>query len=250
MLADGICASCGDCQCSACFEATHKSGNRSNHFFVRRDQAVCSECLVKGAEIKCTDCLDFFCAECFEKLHRLGKTVKHGVILATSAICAQCDNRHAAMVCMQCQDVLCRECSGSMHQRGARARHDLFSLRKAAYSQTLFAGNFNQVLKIKNRNMTAALPETLWYLFYDEALQPFWFNFGTSEIIKTTMRDLQTRPPEEISDRAKKFAATAAVLKGPGPLRMRFEVRKQDLEISPPVTREIPEVPDLQDLPF
>ena len=250
-LADGICAKCGDCQCNHCFGETHKSGNRSLHVFVAKEQAVCAECTLRGADIRCTDCQDFFCCECFENLHQLGKTVKHGVVLAKTAVCAQCDNRDAALVCMQCQDVICRECAGPMHQRGGRSNHDLFSLRKVAYSQRLFAGNFKQVVKIRNRNMTASLPVTLWYLFFDEALQPFWLNLKTSEIIKTTMRDLQTRPKEEISERCRNFASAAAVLKGPGPLRLRFGVKNENLEIpknleiSAPVMSDIPDLPDL-----
>ena len=202
-LADGICGSCGDCLCAPCHTSLHSHGNRLDHLFVFIEQVVCSECESRAADVRCTDCADMFCRSCFTATHQKGKRTKHCVRLPTSVFCFHCNFHEANVICLDCRDILCVRCSCRSHRGGARRNHDLFGIRKAAYLRKLFAGNVEPVMSIIDQYLTTAITQrSPWSLFYDERMEPYWYNFYSRQIRRTSMKDLRNQPEDDkVQDR-------------------------------------------------
>ena len=91
---------------------------------------------------------------------------------------------------MECEDMLCLKCNYRMHSKGARQNHSLYGLRKAAYSKKLFASNLDRVMMIVQKDRDQSLPISPWFIFYDEARAPFWYNFQTRERVRANPANL------------------------------------------------------------
>ena len=194
-LADGICASCGDCFCGPCHSRLHSKGTRLDHLFVFVEQAICSECRSKSADLRCTDCQDMFCKDCFKSVHARGKHTKHCIRLPFSTICFDCAVQEASVICFECEDIACLPCALRIHRGGARVFHQLYGLRKAGYRKKLFACNADAVLMIIDQFINTSVEHASpWELFYDERTEPFWYNFFTREVIKTSMSAIFKQP--------------------------------------------------------
>mmetsp|Transcript_42552 Transcript_42552/g.77273 ORF Transcript_42552/g.77273 Transcript_42552/m.77273 type:complete len:489 (-) Transcript_42552:95-1561(-) len=244
-LGDVISAGCHDILCNACAVETHNSGHRQDVPLVFFEQSVCAECGLRAALVRCQDCVELFCYECFKTTHARGKRKRHCVGLPQRTFCSECDEREAAYICVESEDVLCTRCAARMHRRGARQNHTLFGLRKAAYNKKLFADNLDRLMGIMQKNIERSYPLSPWFLFYDEALAPFWYNFQTHLLVRADPNDL-TNPPQvtdeneddedgEPADQlalqglenlrdthAAKFAAQGACFDVPPPVHVRY----------------------------
>ena len=257
-LADGSCGSCHDAFCNACFAASHSSGHRLDHPFVFFEQGVCSECEERAAVVRCSDCCDLYCQPCFAKLHKSAKGALHCVKLPFSTVCFECDSKEAVYLCNDCDDVFCTSCSSKIHQRGARQNHTLFGLKRAAYSKKLFAGNVSKVNSIIGKHAKSYFELTGWHLFWDDALNPYWYHLITKEVIRTTIKDLLNKPsdpegPNEVAERCRTAVMDSAVFKVPPPLHFKFSINQntKPQEIithckQPKLTlnRAVPEIPN------
>lgn len=227
-LADGICATCGDCLCACCHSALHRTGNRQDHLFVFIEQCVCSECEKTSADIRCSDCSDLFCRDCFKKTHEKAKRTKHCVQLAIPLQCINCYNAEAHVLCLDCLDVACVWCINRSHRRGPRSNHNLYGIRKGAFSRSLFASNVDAVTIILDKYLKP-VPDIYWHLLYDDQLEPYWYNFYTKKLVRTTLKDLETRPetPIDLEDEIRqvtiKRAIQRAVFDVPPIIRMNFK---------------------------
>merc|ERR1719161_1273062 len=85
--------------------------------------------------------------------------------------------------------------------KGARQNHSLYGLRKAAYSKKLFADNLDRVMMIVQKNMDQALPLSPWFIFYDEARAPYWYNFQTRERVRANPNNLVDPPESTASEK-------------------------------------------------
>merc|ERR1719253_1089012 len=243
-LADVASAASHDVFCNQCFVQTHGSGHRMDHPAVFIEQVVCSECEQKAALIRCQDCADLFCYACFKATHKAGKRLRHCVRLPTTTYCMECDDREAAYLCMETEDLLCTACTAKVHKRGARQNHLLFGLRKAASSKELFGDNVDRVMMILEQHCAQAQPLTPWILFWDEAFNPFWYNFFTREKVRAQVTDIvhppvsdadpqSLRPEDQVAEplpgttdlvqtHAAKKASTSAVFHVPPPMSIKF----------------------------
>lgn len=243
-LADTACAHCHDVLCNACCAALHSTGHRQDHPQVFIEQCVCSECEQRSAVIRCQDCADLFCYDCFKHTHKAGKRCRHCVRLPFVTYCFECDEREASYVCMECEDVLCTKCSSHIHRRGARQNHTLFGLRKAAYPKKLFADNLDRVMQILSRNIDQTLPLSPWYLFYDEAVNPYWFNFHTREHKRVPKDGAFLIPPdhEQVYDtlgtQAAWKASESAVFHVPPPVHIKFSTPSMQQNQGGPIFNE------------
>ena len=215
-LADGSCASCGDCLCGSCFSRLHGKGSRQIHLFVFIDQGVCSECQVRGACIRCSDCGDLFCDECIRETHNQGKRVKHCIQLALPIFCLNCEISEARVLCLTCFDALCLACADRIHRRGARKNHLLYGIKSYAYPNKLFASNISDILRVLDKLYHSA-NRSSWYLFHDEQMGPYWYNFFTRQTISTSTEDETPAEPDGCLEHTINTAKTRAI----------FQVRQQ-----------------------
>ncbi|EER17597.1 hypothetical protein Pmar_PMAR023513 [Perkinsus marinus ATCC 50983] len=148
-----------------------------------------------------------------------------------TTFCFECDSNEASYICMQCEDVLCTECSARIHRKGARQNHTIFSLRKAAYSRKLFANNIASLTMIIERNISLSQPLSPWMLFYDETLNPYWYNFRSREYARCLANDVLHPPADTEEDgagvdllatRAAKRCAKGAVFYIHPPVNIKF----------------------------
>ena len=239
-LADGICGSCHDALCHACFALAHATGHRLDHPFVFFEQCVCSECETRSAVVQCTDCADLFCTSCFTEVHPKGK---HSVKLPLASYCMDCDTAEAAIICEECQDAMCINCSAKIHRHGARQNHHLIGLTHAAYAKRFSAGNLQTVMRIFQRNIEGTFKLSSWNLFYDDGMVPFWYNFATKDLIKCSKKDVLNPPaePEDLNlvkDRCAKLAGQGAVFNVPPPVRIKFSLKETTLDRIPEITQK------------
>merc|ERR1711964_576997 len=109
----------------------------------------------------------------------------------------------------------------------------------------LFADNLERMLTIIERYAAEELPMTPWYIFWDDAFNPFWYNFFTREKIRADPYDLANppesekdmqdmRPEEQIAEalpgttdiirtHAAQMASKCAVLHVPPPMSVKFK---------------------------
>lgn len=193
-LGDVISTGCHDVFCNAHAVETHSTGNRQDCPMVFIEQAVCAECTSRAALVRCQDCVELFCYDCFKHCHARGKRQRHCVSLPQRTFCFECDAREASYICVECEDALCTRCSASMHRSGARQNHTQFGLRKAAYSKKLFADNLDRLMGILEANVARSYSLTPWFLFYDEAMAPYWYNFQTNQSIRADPNNLMDPP--------------------------------------------------------
>eukprot|EP00441_Pelagodinium_beii_P036488 CAMPEP_0197651824 /NCGR_PEP_ID=MMETSP1338-20131121/34071_1 /TAXON_ID=43686 ORGANISM="Pelagodinium beii, Strain RCC1491" /NCGR_SAMPLE_ID=MMETSP1338 /ASSEMBLY_ACC=CAM_ASM_000754 /LENGTH=484 /DNA_ID=CAMNT_0043226565 /DNA_START=78 /DNA_END=1532 /DNA_ORIENTATION=- len=196
-LGDVISAGCHDVLCNQCAVETHSTGNRQDSPLVFIEQAVCAECTTKAALVRCQDCVELFCYDCFRQTHSAGKRRRHCVGLPQRTFCFECDSREASYICMQCEDALCSRCSANIHRAGSRQNHTLFGLRKAAYSKRLFADNLDRLMGILQRNVERSYALSPWYIFYNQALSPSWYNFISHHMVLADPNNLASPPLEE-----------------------------------------------------
>lgn len=198
-LGDVIATGCHDVLCNACAVETHSTGNRQDVPMVFIEQSICSECKQKAAVVRCQDCVDLFCYDCFKLTHRQGKRQRHCVGLPQRTFCFECDMREASYICVECEDALCSRCSTQIHRQGARQNHTLFGLRKAAYNKKLFADNLDRLMGILTSNIERSYSLSPWFVVYDAAVAPLWYNFQTSALVRANPNDL-TNPPVDEDD--------------------------------------------------
>eukprot|EP00439_Symbiodinium_sp_Y106_P025317 s917_g3.t1 len=120
--------------------------------------------------------------------------------------------RWASYICMECEDALCSRCSAQIHRVGARQNHTLVGLRKAAYSKRLFADNLDRLMGILQRNIERSYDLSPWFIFYDQALAPSWYNFTTYHMVRADPNNLVNPPIEDIEGMPQK--ADDQVLRG------------------------------------
>eukprot|EP00913_Durusdinium_trenchii_P026781 g25122.t1 len=118
----------------------------------------------------------------------------------------------ASYICTECEDALCSRCSAQIHRVGARQNHTLFGLRKAAYSKRLFADNLDRLMGILQRNIERSYNLSPWFIFYDQALAPSWYNFTSYQMVRADPNNLVNPPIEEVEGIPKK--ADDQVLRG------------------------------------
>ena len=189
LLADGICAACADCLCSACQVALHKHGSRLDHQFVFFEQCVCAECEEQAAVVRCVDCCDLFCRKCFRATHKVGLRTSHSVQLPMTAICYHCRCAEASVACKPCGELFCGKCSDRIHIRSS-SNHTLSSVRKACYSRKAFSTNFESLLAIVQQREQMAWSG--WLEFFDENGRVEWYNFLT--------KNRQKNPPTVVEE--------------------------------------------------
>ena len=205
-MADGACATCGDCLCATCHGTLHSSGNRKNHLFVFLDQTVCSECSNRGADIRCSDCSDLFCRGCFGATHARGKHLKHCIQLAVPVFCLNCEISEAAVICLDCFDALCSSCASSLHRNGSRKSHMLYGIRSFAFPTKLFSCNIDSVMKVMDKVLVPP-QRSPWLLFFDPQTGPYWYNFLTRQHVQRTMEDMGEKPADDTALLQKSEAA-------------------------------------------
>lgn len=213
-LGDVISAGCHDVLCNQCAVETHSTGNRQDVPLVFIEQTVCAECTCKAALVRCQDCVELFCYDCFKSTHARGKRQRHCVGLPQRTFCFECDQREASYICVECEDALCSRCSANIHRSGARQNHSLFGLRKAAYSKRLFADNLDRLMGILQRNVERSYNLSPWFIFYDQALSPSWYNFVTHEMVRADPNNLMTPPVAESEDGKMPKTADEQILRG------------------------------------
>lgn len=222
-LGDVVSAGCHDVLCNTCAVETHSTGNRQDVQMVFIEQSVCAECTSKAALVRCQDCAELFCYDCFKLTHARGKRQRHCVGLPQRTFCFECDAREASYICVECEDALCSRCSSNIHRTGARQNHTLFGLRKAAYNKKLFADNLDRLMGILQRNVERSYNLSPWFIFYDQALSPSWYNFTTHKLARADPNNL-TDPPGTGEEDGEEESATAdqQILKGlPGSTILR-----------------------------
>jgi len=213
-LGDVISAGCHDVLCNQCAVETHSSGNRQDNPLVFIEQSVCAECTNKAALVRCQDCVELFCYDCFRSTHSKGKRKRHCVGLPQRTFCFECDQREASYICVECEDALCSRCSAQIHRTGARQNHTLFGLRKAAYSKRLFADNLDRLMGILQRNVERSYDLSPWFVFYNQAKSPSWYNFTTYQMITADPNNLSSPPVEAMEEGSIPKSADEQVLRG------------------------------------
>jgi hypothetical protein len=176
---------------------THSTGKRQDVPLVFFEQSVCAECDAKAADVRCTDCVESFCYECFKSCHQRGKRMRHCVGLPQRAFCAEFPECEASYVCFETEEVLSTKAVARMRRSSARQNFTLFGLRKAAYSKKLFADNLDRLMGIMQNHIERSYPLSPWFIFYDPAMAPFWYNFQTHKQVRADPNNLVNPPLEE-----------------------------------------------------
>jgi len=196
-LGDVASAVDGDVYCNQCFVATHGSGHRADHPAVFIEQTVCSECEMKAALVRDVDDMDLYCYECFKATHKAGKRLRHCLTLPQTTYCMEDESAEAAYMCVETEEFLAPKSLARIQRSGARTNLTIFGLRKAAYSKKLFGNNLERILTIVERYAAEELPMTPWYMFWDDAFNPYWYNFFTREKVRADPFNLADPPESE-----------------------------------------------------
>lgn len=244
-LADVISAGSHDVFCNVCAAEIHCSGNRQDVPLVFFEQSVCVECTEQSAIVRCQDCVDNFCYDCYKATHKRGKRQRHCVSLACRTFCSECDEHEAAYICVETEDVLCTKCAARIHRSGARQNHTLFGLRKAAYNKKLFGDNLDQLMGVMEKYIQRQYPLSPWFIFYDSALAPYWYNFETRRKVPGNSNNLVDPPidePEDGEDNGGRLSADEQMVRPlPGATRVhdthaaQFASQAACFEVPPPM---------------
>jgi len=246
-LADVISTGSHDVFCSATAVETHSTGKRQDVPLVFFEQAVCAECEARSADVRCQDCVESFCSDCFKTTHARGKRQKHCVGLPQRTFCAEFPECEASYVCFETEEVLSTRAVARMRRSPARQNFTLFGLRKVAYSKKLFANNLDRLMGIMQTHVERAFPLTPWYVFYDSAGAPYWYNFQTKKQIRADPNNLVDPPsdkPLEEDDDDPGFPETAdeqqlQALPGATDIRQthaaRFAAQAACFDVPPPI---------------
>jgi len=196
-LADVISANSHDVFCSSAAVEMHSTGKRQDVPLVFFEQAVCSECESKAAFVRCQDCVECFCYDCFKACHARGKRTRHCVSLPQRTFCAEFPEQEASYLCFETEEVLSTKAVSRMRRSNARQNFTLFGLRKAAYSKKLFANNLDRLMGIMQNHIERAYPLSPWFIFYDTAMAPYWYNFHSHQQVRADPNNLINPPLEE-----------------------------------------------------
>merc|ERR1719382_571095 len=180
-LADVISTGSHDVFCYSSAVEVHSTGKRQDMPLVFFEQVVCAECEVKAADIRDQDDMENYCYDCFKATHARGKRQRHCVSLPYRTFCAQFPEHEAAYICFESSEVLSTKAVARMRKSAARQNFTLFGLRKAAYSKKLFANIRDRLMNILQNHIDRQFPLNPWFIFYDSAMAPYWYNFQTHE---------------------------------------------------------------------
>lgn len=258
-LADVISTSSHDVFCYSSAVEVHSTGRRQDTPLVFFEQVVCAECEVKAADVRDQDDVENFCYDCFKATHSRGKRQRHCVGLPYRTFCAEFPECEASYICFETGEVVSTKAVARMRKSPARQNFTLFGLRKAAYSKKLFANNLDRLINILQNHVERQFPLTPWFVFYDKAMFPYWYNFQTHEKKLAEYSNLVDPPvpdPEDGDDMPKgpdeeylrkgagagnlrdthaaRFAAQGAVFDVPPPMHVKFathEVRSCGLAL-------------------
>lgn len=195
-LADVISTGSHDVFCYSAAVETHSTGKRQDMPLVFFEQVVCAECEVKAADIRDQDDQENYCYDCFKATHARGKRQRHCVSLPYRTFCAQFPQCEASYICFETGEVLSTNAVTRMRKSAARQNFTLFGLRKAAYSKKLFANNLDRLMNILQNHIDRQYPLSPWFVFYDKAMAPYWYNFHTHQR-KTADPSNLINPPKE-----------------------------------------------------
>mmetsp|Transcript_28143 Transcript_28143/g.80898 ORF Transcript_28143/g.80898 Transcript_28143/m.80898 type:complete len:493 (+) Transcript_28143:102-1580(+) len=254
-LADVISTGSHDVFCCSAATEVHATGKRQDMPLVFFEQVVCAECEVKAADVRCMDDMENFCYECFKATHSRGKRQRHCVSLPYRTFCAQFPECEASYICFETNEVLSTKAVARMRQSPARQNFTLFGLRKAAYSRKLFANNLDRLMNILQNHVERQYPLSPWFVFYDRAMAPYWYNFQTREKLPADPNDLvnppasqaeggeegESPPPEGDEQylskapgagnlretHAARFASQGAVFDVPPPVHVKFAIAQR-----------------------
>merc|ERR1719188_116549 len=196
-LADVISTGSHDVFSSVAAVETHSTGKRQDVPLVFFEQSVCAECEARAADVRCQDCVDSFCYDCFKTTHARGKRQRHCVGLPQRTFCAEFPECEASYVCFETEEVLSVKAVARMRRSPARQNFTLFGLRKVAYSKKLFADNLDRLMGIMQNHIERAYPLSPWFIFYDKAGAPYWYNFHTKTQVRADPNNLVNPPLEE-----------------------------------------------------
>mmetsp|Transcript_91888 Transcript_91888/g.230977 ORF Transcript_91888/g.230977 Transcript_91888/m.230977 type:complete len:491 (+) Transcript_91888:93-1565(+) len=245
-LADVISTGSHDVLCYSSAVEVHSTGKRQDMPLVFFEQVVCAECEVKAADIRDQDDMENYCYDCFKATHARGKRQRHCVSLPYRTFCAQFPEHEASYICFETSEVLSTKAVARMRKSAARQNFTLFGLRKAAYSKKLFANNLDRLMNILQNHIDRQYPLSPWFIFYDKALAPYWYNFQTHEKEPADPNNLIEPPLPQGEDdnnmegtdeqylsnaagagnlrdtHAARFAAQGAVFDVPPPVHVKF----------------------------
>merc|ERR1719313_2974193 len=163
----------------------------------------CVECSTSLGDVISAGCHDVFCNSCAVATHSTGHRQDHQMIFLEQTMCSECEQRAALVRCQDCVELFCYDCFKACHARvkrqGARQNHQLFGLRKAAYSKKLFAENLDRLMQIIQQNIDLSFPLSPWFIFYDSAYAPYWYNFASRYQERANPNDLVNPPIHELN---------------------------------------------------
>lgn len=180
-LADVISTGSHDVFCYSAAVEVHSTGRRQDTPLVFFEQVVCAECENKAADVRDQDDVENYCYDCFKATHSRGKRQRHCVSLPYRTFCAEFPEHEASYICFETGEVLSTKAVARMRKSAARQNFTLFGLRKAAYSKKLFANNLDRLMEVLQNHIDRQYPLSPWFVFYDRAMCPYWYNFQTRE---------------------------------------------------------------------
>lgn len=68
---------------------------------------------------------------------------------------------------------------------------------QGGYNKKLFADNLDRLMGILQRNVERSYNLSPWFIFYDQALAPSWYNFQTHYLVRADPNNLTDPPIEE-----------------------------------------------------
>jgi len=242
-LADVISTGSHDVFCYSSAVEVHSTGNRQDMPLVFFEQVVCAECEVKAADVRDQDDMENYCYDCFKKTHTRGKRQRHCVSLPYRTFCAEFPENEASYICLETGEVLSTKAVARMRKSAARQNFTLYGLRKAAYCKKLFADNLDRLMNILQNHVERQYPLSPWFIFYDKAKAPYWYNFQTHAKYPADINDLINPPKpeaeegeEQEADADEQFLSNEA---GAGNLRdthaARFASQGAIFDVPPPV---------------
>jgi hypothetical protein len=114
---------CGDNYCAACWQDSHKKGQRAKHVWsgFAAGWNACVSCEREPAQLLCEGCDDELCQTCFKAAHVKGRKRMHKTrelkeqVSEEEFYCAACSRRAGALECQDCRAPLCDSCLAFVH---------------------------------------------------------------------------------------------------------------------------------------